>query len=164
MKQDRFLQFILIGTAVIAVLAVILFLVRKDTHEYSDDQTPRGVVENYILAVFNKEYDRAYAYLADDKDKPDASRFRQAFISKQVDPDNASLQIGEERIDGEHAYISLTVVFTSQGLFEDVYRDLQNAELIRQNDAWKIRLMPFPYWGYDWYQPDLNTKPNLLVP
>jgi hypothetical protein len=164
MKQDRFLQFILIGTAAIAVLAVVLFLVRKDTHEYSDDQTPRGVVENYTLAVFNKEYDRAYTYMAEDKDKPDAAKFRQAFLSKQVDPGNASLQVGETRIDGDHAYITLTLVYSSQGLFEDTYRDTQNAELVRQDGQWKIRLMPYPYWGYDWYQPDLTPKPIQPVP
>ncbi len=164
MKQDRFLQFILVGAAAIAVLAIVLFSVRKNTHEYADASTPRGVVENYILAVFNKEYDRAYAYLAEDEYKPDAARFRQAFLSKQVDPGNASLQIGEERIDGDNAYLTLTVVFSNQRLFADVYRDMQYAELIRQDNNWKIRLMPYPYWGYDWYQPDLNFKPGLLAP
>lgn len=164
MKQDRFLQFILVGAAAIAVLAVALFLIRKDTHEYSDDGTPQGVVENYTLAVFNQEYDRAYSYLADDSYKPDLARFRQAFLSKQVDPGNASLQIGDERIDGDHAYLTLTLVYSSQGLFEDTYRDTQNAELVRQEGKWKIRLLPYPYWGYDWYQPDLNIKPVQPAP
>lgn len=164
MRQDRFLQFILIGTAAIAILAVVLFLIRKNAHEYSDASSPRGVVENYVLAVFNQEYDRAYSYLADDEDKPEAVKFRQAFLSKQVDPGNASLQIGEERIDGGHAYLTLTMMFSRQGLFEDIYRDTQNAELILQDGEWKIRLMPYPYWGYDWYQPDLNLKPGLMAP
>ncbi len=164
MKQDRFLQWILIGAAAIAILAVVLFLIRRNAHEYSDADTPRGVVENYILAVFNKEYDRAYSYLADDADKPEAVKFRQDFLSKQVDPGNASLQIGEERIDGGHAYITLTVVYSRQGLFEDVYRDTQNAELVLQDGRWMIRQMPYPYWGYDWYQPDLYLKPGPTAP
>ncbi|NCP16647.1 hypothetical protein GW866_06350 [bacterium] len=23
----------------------------------------------------------------------------------------------------------------------------------RQNGAWRISYMPYPYWGWDWYQP-----------
>jgi hypothetical protein len=164
MKQDRFLLFILIGTAVIAILAVALFLVRKSSVQYADDSTPRGVIENYTLAVFNKDYDRAYSYLAEDFNKPTSPAFRQAFLSKQVDPGTTSLQIGDERLDGDHAYISLAMVHTNQGLFDDVYRDMQTAELMRQDGKWKLRSMPYPYWGYDWYQPPANPQPAKPIP
>lgn len=159
MKQDRFLQSILIGIIAIAVLAVGLFFLRKGQVEYSSEKTPGAVIQNYTLALLNKEYDRAYGYLSDEKYKPDANKFRQAFLSKQSDPASASLRVGDVREDGEHAYVTVTLIHSSQGLFEDVYRDVQNAELVRQSGEWKIRSMPYPYWNFDWYQSSIDTKP-----
>jgi hypothetical protein len=164
MKQDRFLQSILVGITLIAIVAVSLFFLRKGQVSYSSEKTPGAVIQNYTLALLNKEYDRAYSYLADEKDKPDANKFRQAFLSKQSDPASASLRIGDVREDGDHAYVTITLVHASQGLFEDVYRDVQNAELVRQSGEWKIRSMPYPYWNYDWYQPAVITKPAQPLP
>jgi hypothetical protein len=65
MKQDRFLTGIIIGIAVLVVLALAVFFTRSDTQTYVSEDAPEGVVHNYVVAVLNKDYEKAYGYLAD---------------------------------------------------------------------------------------------------
>ncbi|HET7142506.1 MAG TPA: hypothetical protein VFI68_00685, partial [Anaerolineales bacterium] len=60
MKQDRFLTGILIGIGVLILLALALFFARKDTKEYKAGDSPDAAVFNYVLAVTNKDYKKAY--------------------------------------------------------------------------------------------------------
>jgi hypothetical protein len=50
MKQDRFLTGILIGVVVLVVAAVGLFIFRGGEQTYLDENTPKAVVLNYVLA------------------------------------------------------------------------------------------------------------------
>ena len=59
MKQDRFLTGILVGIAVLVVVALVAFFIRKDTQSYVSDDVPEGVVHNYVLAVLNGDYEKA---------------------------------------------------------------------------------------------------------
>ncbi len=65
MKQDRFLLGILIGIGVLIIAALVVFFIRKDSQTYVPDDVPEGVVHNYVVAVLNKDYEKAYGYLAD---------------------------------------------------------------------------------------------------
>ena len=65
MKQDRFLTGILIGIGVLVVVALAVFFSRKDAQTYVPDDTPEGVVYNYVLAVLNKDYEKAFVLAAD---------------------------------------------------------------------------------------------------
>ena len=49
MKQDRFLTGILIGIGVLIIAALAVFFTRKDSQTYVADDTPEGVVHNYVL-------------------------------------------------------------------------------------------------------------------
>src|SRR5215207_10559593 len=103
MKQDRFLTGILIGIGLLVVLALAVFFTRKDTQTYVSDDTPEGVVHNYVVAVLNKDYEKAYGYLADLENKPTYEEFRDAFIKGMVNPDNAALDIGPSEVNEETA-------------------------------------------------------------
>ncbi len=76
MKQDRFLTGILIGIGVLVLSALLVFFMRKDTQTYISEDQPEGVVHNYILAILNKDYEKAYGYLADLDNKPSFEEFR----------------------------------------------------------------------------------------
>ena len=65
MKQDRFLTGILIGIAVLVVIALAVFFLRQGSQSYISEDAPEGVVHNYVLAVLNDDYEKAYGYLAD---------------------------------------------------------------------------------------------------
>jgi len=86
MKQDRFLMGILVGIGILMVLALIVFFTRKDTQTYISEDAPEGVVHNYVVAVLNKDYEKAYSYLADLDHKPTYEEFRDSFLKGMVNP------------------------------------------------------------------------------
>jgi hypothetical protein len=153
MKQDRFLTGILIGIAVLVVIALALYFVRREEAVYQPEDTPAGVVHNFVLALHNGEYERAHNYLADTERKPDLTAFRQPFISRQLDIQTSSLQIGETDLHGEEAIVVVTIVHASNNPFDSVYHTPETFTLIMQNGDWKITHLPYPYWYWEWEQP-----------
>ena len=79
---------------VLVVVALAVFFTRQDTQTYVSDETPEGVVHNYVVAVLNKEYEKAYGYLADLDNKPTYEEFRDAFLTGMVNPNNSAVDIG----------------------------------------------------------------------
>jgi hypothetical protein len=161
MKQDRFLLGILIGIVVLVVLALVVFFTRQDNLNYVDEDTPAGVVQNYVVALHKKDYERAYGYLADLPYKPTAYEFRQAFLNHMVDPTNAGIEIGKTEISEDSASIDLGIVFSASDPFSSGYRNVDYAMLIRQEGAWKIKQLPYNFWSYEWYQ--IIQKPMTPV-
>ena len=155
MKNDRFLLGILIGIGLLVALALGLYFLRQEGPAYREDQTPAGVVHNYITAVQLGDYERAYTYLAEKSDKPNYESFRQAFIS-MLDPQNASIQIGATYTTDQEANVEITILRSNNGLFGGTYREQQSALLIQQDGEWKLFNGPYPYWNWDWYQPSIK--------
>jgi hypothetical protein len=152
MKQDRFLTGILVGIGVLVVVALAVFFTRKDSQTYVPDDTPEGVVHNYVLAVLDKDYEKAYTYLADLEYKPTYEEFRRAFLNGEVNPDNQAVDIGGSEIVGDAATVDLELIYVSSDLFSTGYRNSQIADLVKQDGAWKLTLMPqYNFWGYNWY-------------
>lgn len=155
MKQDRFLTGILIGIGVLIVVALAVFFTRKDTQTYISDDVPEGVVHNYVLSVLNKDYEKAYGYLADIENKPTFSEFRRAFLNGEVNPNDQAVDVGESEIFGDTATVEIALVHNSSDPFSTGWRDTQTAQLVKENGEWKLTLMPQYYlWGYNWYMED----------
>ena len=153
MKQDRFLTGILIGIGLLVVVALAVFFTRKDTQTYVSDETPEGVVHNYVVAVLNKEYEKAYGYLADLENKPTYDEFHNSFLTGMVNPDSSGVDVGQSDITGDDATVDVTLVYNPTDPFSTGYRDTQRAILVLQNDAWKISSMPqYNFFDYNWYQ------------
>jgi hypothetical protein len=153
MKQDRFLTGILIGIAVLVGLALAVFFVRKDTQSYVSEEAPEGVVHNYVLALLNGDYKKAYGYLADLEDKPTYEQFRDTFIKGMVNPDHSGVDVGKSEINNDTASVEITIIHNPSDPFSTGYRDVQRAILVEQNGVWKLSSMPnYSFWGYNWYQ------------
>ena len=160
MKQDRFLVGILVGIGVLIVVALVVFFMRKDTQAYVSDNSPEGIVHNYALALYQGDYQKAYTYLAEKKHKPTYEQFRQPFISHYVDPNSAGLEVGETRVEGDEAFVTVYMLNSPSDPFSSGYRGQEIAQLILQNGDWKITQMPYNLWYYDWYQiPPEELKP-----
>ncbi len=159
MKQDRFLVGILVGIGVLVVVALALFFTRQDKQEYVPDDTPEGVVRDYVLAIYKDDYEKAYAYLADTDNKPSYNEFRQAFFNHYVNPSNAGLELGETEIVGEEAYVTVYTIYNPSDPFSSSSRNIETARLERQNGEWKLLQMPYNFWSYDWYQPTVEAVP-----
>lgn len=152
MTQDRFLLVILIAIGVLVVLAVGLYFIRGDRQEYSLEDSPQGVLQNYIIALEKDDYQRAYGYLRDADLKPGYEHFRQTFLTKTLDPSGAAIQIGETKLSGDDVVVSIVVIHGSSGPFGNTSREPGNALLVRSEGGdWKISSLPYPYWGWDWY-------------
>lgn len=153
MKQDRFLTGILIGIALLIVAALVVFFTRQQQGTYVSDSTPDGVVHNYVLAILQKDYQKAYGYLADLDHKPTFSEFRQAFAVGRLNPSNGGIKIGSASVTGDDATVEVSMVYTPGDPFSSGYNNVGTAQLLRQNGAWKLSAMPaYNLWDYSWYQ------------
>ena len=161
MKQDRFLTGILIGIGVLILAALIVFFTRQQQVSYASEGTPDGVVHNYVLAILNKDYEKAYGYLADLNQKPGYDTFRQAFAVGRLNPGDSGIKIGSADITGDSATVDVTMVNTPGGdPFSSGFSDLGRAQLLMQNGAWKISSMPaYNLWDFSWYQVPPKSVP-----
>ena len=161
MKQDRFLTGILVGIAVLVVIALIVFFLRQNSQSYISEDAPEGVVHNYVLAVLNGDYEKAYGYLADLDKKPTYEQFRDAFITGAVNPNNSAVDIGDSEITGDTAYVEVAFIYHPSDPFSTGYRDVQRAILINQDVTWKLSSMPdYYFWDYNWY-PQVEATPSI---
>ena len=154
MKQDRFLIGILAGIAVLIIVALAIFFVRRNNRQtYVSEVTPEGVVHNYVLALLNEDYQKAYSYLADLNSKPTFDQFRKSFALGGLNPSGVSIQIGTAEIIGDEARVEVTMLYRSSDLFSSGYTNAGSAQLVKQNGVWKISSMPtYNLWDYSWYQ------------
>ena len=154
MKQDKFLTGILIGIGVLILVALVIFFTRQqDKQAYVAETTPDGVVHNYVLALLNKDYQKAYGYLADLANKPTFETFRKSFATGNLAPFSAGIKIGKVDITGEDATVEVSMIYSSSDPFSSGYNNVGSAQLVMQNGIWKISNMPaYTLWDYSWYQ------------
>ncbi len=153
MKQDKFLIGILIGIGALVLLALGLFFIRQESkRDYIADSTPDGVVHNYVLAVLNKDYQKAYGYLADLDYKPAYEDFRQSFFKGMVNPADVGIDVGAVEINDDSAVVMLSYYYANNDPFSSRYVSEDRALLVQQNGAWKLSSMPYNFWDYNWYQ------------
>lgn len=152
MKQDKFLTGILIGVGLLVVLALVLFFTRQDSRDYLAEDTPEGVAHNYVLAVLNKDYEKAYGYLADLKYKPTYEEFRQSFQNGMVNPDNMGLDVGSATINGNEAEVDMTIYYSYSDPFSSRTGTPDRALLVKQDGTWMLSAMPYNFWDWNWYQ------------
>ncbi len=151
---------ILVAIVLLVVIATGLFFFRQGDQIYGTEDTPDGIVRNYILALQKNDFERAYGYLQEATGKPDFTHFREAFVSHQLDISNVAAQLGETSLSGSNASIDLIFVHMGNGPFGNTSRETTSA-LLTQDQAgkWKITRLSYPYWGWDWYQ-----QPGILAP
>jgi hypothetical protein len=155
MKQDRFLLGILVFIGLLVIAALALFFIRQDTQVYGAEDTPEGVIRNYVLAVQKQDYQRAYNYLANKDNQPTYETFRRAFLTNQLNVSSNALQVGNVTyLNSGEASVSVSVLYAGGGPFAtQSWSSSDTATLIQQGGAWKLSYMPFPFWAYEWYQP-----------
>jgi len=120
--------------------------------DYISENSPEGVVHNYVLAILNKDYEKAYGYLAELEYKPTYEEFRRPFLNGYVNPDTTAVDVGISEISGDEASVEISQIYNQGDPFSSGYRDTQRAILVKQNGAWKLSNMPaYNFWDYSWY-------------
>jgi len=161
MRQDHFLTGILIFIGFLVVLAVGLFFMRKGSEQvYGPEDTPAGVVRNYVLALQKADYTRAYGYLAENTLEATPAQYRQSMANLSQAIADSGVQIDDSQPGtSTDASVTLTIVQNTAGLFSTPSRQSQTASLVHQADGWKIRSIAYPYWPYDLPQAAPPAKP-----
>ncbi len=151
MKQDRVLVAILVVVIVLIALSLTLFFLRRGDVDYGLDDSPEGVVRNFVLALHKEDYQRAYGYLHDADGKPSLTEFRSDLLNLTWEIDDSGLQLGDTEISGDEAVVRLTIIHGGSEPFDSSWNESSDAWLILQDGEWKLTYMPYPYWGWEWY-------------
>lgn len=147
MKEDRFLLIILGVIGLLAISALSLFFIRRESQSYVPDDSPEGVLRNYIIALNLEDYEKAYTYLQDTETKPPFEKFQEKLNSRRERINRTAAKIISIDISGEEAKIK--VVLTREGTdpFDRKYSSDHSAQLVLQNTVWKLEKIPYPF-GY----------------
>lgn len=145
-KQDRFLMIILGVIGVLVVATIGLFFFRRNTRSYKPDDTPEGVVHNYLLALNQEDYEKAYSYLATSDTKPDFSEFKRVMTQKRPRLLQTSVRILSAEINANRVIVELSTTREETDLFEQPRSYNQQAKLILQDGVWKLTQMPYFLW------------------
>lgn len=163
MKQDRFLLGIVIGIVLLGALAVGLFFVRQAPQQYVEEDNPEGVIHNYILALQEGDFDRAYKYLANLEGKPSRTGFDSFCMAGAKNFKSAAVRILDtQMVDNvrgrKGARVVLSVRIESTGLFSQSISFTRTAELVLEGEDWRLAKMPSPFWGCGWYPPPEDSN------
>ena len=148
MKQERLLLIILAGIGLLVLSTIVIFIVRRNLRSYGPEDTPEGVLRNYVLAINQEDYTKAYGYLADTETTPDYEFFSQRMRGKTRSINQTALKIISADISENEAEIK--VVVTQEGsnpFFDSRYSNNRTVSLELRDGAWKLTRLPYPF-GY----------------
>jgi len=157
-KTDKLLLGIVVGI-VLLVLVTFVVALNKPKPTYQPEDTPDGVAFNYLFALQQKDYERAYEYLsASVRGRPrDANAFADdiqdhSWIFRNLESSSTTLEVDSFNVNGKRADVKIRETRFYEGdLFNsNQYSNLFNMTL-RQNDdgEWKIEDAD-DYWVWCW--------------
>jgi hypothetical protein len=142
---DKFLAAIVAGIVLLVVVVFLVVLLRPEP-EYRAEDTPEGVVHNYLLALQKGDYERALGNLPSSvlHEPNDVDEFIEdmgdcSWRFRDLDRDT-SLIVLSAKVRGDRAEVQIKqTVFYSGDLFNS---DLSESEfemtLKQQNGGWKL--------------------------
>jgi hypothetical protein len=156
-KTDRFLIAIVAGIVVLVAVTLIVTL-RRPAPAYQPEDTPEGVAHNYLLALQQKEYARAYGYLSPRLPGYPATESEFAQQTAQHGwtfrfDENTAVSIRDVTVSGDQATVhAVSNRFYSESLFvSSVSSSDFDLHLRREDGAWKIARAD-RYWLNCWSQ------------
>lgn len=143
-STDKFLIGIVTGILLLVAVALAIALTRPEA-TYLPEDSPENVTHNYLLALNQENYERAYAYLSPTvKNYPSTI---EQFVSDVETDDwffrknqNVSLEVESARLTGDLAVVAVNESrFAGNGLFNanQIFNRFE-MQLMRENNQWKI--------------------------
>lgn len=149
---DKFLIGIVAGIVVLVGVAFGVALTRSKP-TYQSDDTPRGIVHNYLLAMQRGDHERAYGYVSPElPGYPDTAEDFADDVEQYVwNEDIGSFEIPDKAVAGNRVVFDVTVRrFYSNGLFGSGETTTTSTVTLTQIDgAWKISDSDL-YWAWCW--------------
>ena len=151
---DKYLVGIVIGSVVLVITS--MFMVQSIPEpSYKSELSPESIAHNYLLALQQDDYVRAYGYLSMHSDgyPETADEFEDLVLNnswdfKVDDDDNVQTEVIEVDIEDDRARITIReTTFYSGGIFSDGYDSSTFRMILRLDDeVWKIRSAS-QYWS-----------------
>lgn len=140
-------KYLLVGVVGILILVVVAFVVtsKQPDATYQEEDTPDGVAHNYLMALLERDYARAFGYLS--ATLPGGPKTMDDFVLQVSDTmsdlraDNRiSLSIVSTNIHDDYATVTVAkTVFQGGGLFDSgQYTDQFDVQLHREGEGWKV--------------------------
>jgi hypothetical protein len=156
--SDKYLIGIVVGIALLVIVAFVVVLARPEP-EYRDDDSPDAVVHNYLLALRKDDYQRAYEYLSPTLDgyPENLDTFiedAEAGYNFRQDRDVA-LKVESAKITANTATVRvLETRAYDGGPLDSGQRDREIDMKLRQHDgSWKL-VEGDSYWYSCWDEPN----------
>jgi hypothetical protein len=152
---DKFLIAIVVGALLVAGAAAASTLLRPSAAVYRPDDSAEGVAFNYIFALQQGNYARAYGYLS--TSAPNYPTTVEAFATDLGSPKNygmdanASLATNPAQMNGNLATVMIReTTFYSGGLFSSGEQEANyNVMLRREAVGWRI-VNSDRFWSPRW--------------
>ena len=154
-NTDRILVGIVVGIAVLVIAALVAVLTGPRP-EYKADDSPENVAHNYLLALQNEDYEKAYGYLSrslkgfptsQDKFQANIQKFSWYFRTGE----SVALTVENTIVIGE---TSIVTIGESRFKGGDLFNSSQSTSVFEmklglERDKWKIVYAPsyfIPCW------------------
>lgn len=152
---DRFLIVLVVGVVLLVLAAVFVATQRPGQVGYQSEDTAEGVVFNYLLALQQGDYERAYSYLSPElaakPESPEAMATDLSWRLTDLERNPRSLSIDGSRAIGDTTVVTVSETHHYRGglLGGSRYTRAFDVKLHRIADAWKI-IHSQEYWYYAW--------------
>ncbi len=153
-SSNRWLIAFVAGIVILVVATIALVLSTRPGVSLLPENTPQGVVQRFLLAIQDNDYEKAYRYLSLTDDKGAKISYDQWLTSKPYpsgsSPSSWKATLGKTMATGERATVEVTIdVFRPSGPFENAVRSQQVFfQLTRTGESWLITSPPNLYWIY----------------
>jgi type II secretory pathway pseudopilin PulG len=138
MSEKRANKVLGIVLAVIAVVALIVVVSVKEPVAQLDKNSPEGVVQQYLGAVTDGDFNQALTYLVSDS-KCTVEDFDRAYID-----DSVRIGLSETSANEATAVVTVSIESSNGDPFGGTYSEERNFRLIKSVDGWKISGIPWP--------------------
>ncbi len=144
---------IVISSLVITTVSLVLFTKGNEVALLPED-TPQGIVQRYLIAVQEKNYQKAYNYLSFDpsqKIKTYDDWLRMVIGTPQISNQPTwKATLGKTTQNGDNATVEVIIdTFRPGGPFEDPLRSQQIIfQLSKIDGKWLITSPTYIYWIY----------------
>jgi hypothetical protein len=157
-NTDKILVAIVLGVVVLVGVAFAIALTRPKP-AYQSDKTAEGVAHNYLLAIQQNDYERAYSYLSptipgypSDLDKFIQDIERHSYYFKSGG-ESVSLEVLSSHVTGNRATVKVRKTVFHQG---DLFNSSERTSTFdvslhypSKSGEWKITDSDM-YWVYCW--------------
>ena len=133
------------GAAGAVIVVVVLALAREPVQ--LDPNTPEGTVQEYLQAISDEDYDRAFEVLDPESfggcDAGDLARHTQG------EQFSANLEKPKTSNEGTTAVVAVNMRFGEGGPFGSGWESWETFSLINRDGFWWITEEAWPYFGFD---------------